>query len=44
MWLTKEEIQSFKLLYQKHFWVELSDQEALNWAIQLITLLRVIKN
>jgi len=36
MELTKEQILEFKDLYKKHFWVELSEQDALAKCLDLV--------
>lgn len=42
MQLSKEQLEKFKALNKDHFGDELSDQEALGKAIQLVSLMRLI--
>jgi len=36
MKLTEKDISDFKYLYKKHFWIELSNQEALEKCLSLV--------
>jgi len=42
MELTKEQILEFKDLYKKHFWVELSEQDALEKCLDLVVSVKNI--
>ena len=40
MQLSKEQILEFKDLYKKHFWIELSEQDALDKCLDLLISVR----
>jgi hypothetical protein len=40
--ITKEDLEKFKALYKKHFDKELTDQEALDQAIKLLTIVDIV--
>lgn len=40
--ISKKSLQRFKEIYQKEFQVEISDEEALKKAVQLLELYRVV--
>lgn len=42
MQLKPEQVQSFKELYRKHFNIELTEQEALEKALKLVNLMKIV--
>ena len=42
MQLTTSQLKDFKNIYENYFWVELSEQETLEYATSLITLMKAI--
>jgi len=42
MSVTKEDLKDFMVIYEKEFWTKISEKEALDLAIPLLTLTRYV--
>ena len=41
MKLTTQNLEEFKAIYKKHLWTDLSEQDALKYALDLLNLMKV---
>ena len=40
--ITKQDLKNFMVIYEKKFWTKISEKEALNLAIPLLTLTKYV--
>lgn len=42
MKITETDLNNFKILYKKHFWIDLEDKQALEYANSLLSLTKTL--